>query len=88
METTREEIYATVRSIIADYLGADIKTITETTNLKEDLKADSLDEVEVIMAIEDEFDITISDDAAEKVITVSDAVDTILQALSSEDRLV
>ena len=52
-----------VKEIIADELGFDIEKITLETNIQDDLGADSLDAVELIMSIEDEFDIMIPDDA-------------------------
>ena len=60
--------------IIADQLGMDQSEITQDTSLKEDLKADSLDIVEIIMAIEDEFGIQVDDDDALNFKTVGDVV--------------
>ena len=54
-----------VKMIVADQLGKDINEITETTSLQDDLGADSLDAVEIIMALEDEFGIEISDEKAQ-----------------------
>ena len=60
--------------IIADQLGMEQNKITQTTSLKDDLQADSLDIVEIIMAIEDEFGIQVDDDDALNFKTVGDVV--------------
>jgi acyl carrier protein len=64
-----------VRSIIANELGVDEDTITETSHIIDDLGADSLDAVELIMALEEAFDIEIDDDAATQILTVQDILD-------------
>ena len=61
--------------MIVDQLGVDEDTITEDSSFVDDLNADSLDMVELVMAMEQEFDIEIPDDVAEKVATVKDAVE-------------
>ena len=63
-----------IKGIIAEQLGVEQDAITMDTNLMKDLEADSLDAVEIIMAIEDEFDIEIPDEDAEKFQTVADIV--------------
>lgn len=63
-----------IKGIIAEQLGVEEDAITMDTNLMKDLEADSLDAVEIIMAIEDEFDIEVSDEDAEKFQTVADIV--------------
>jgi acyl carrier protein len=63
-------IFDKIRDIIAEQLGAEKKNITLSTNLMKDLEADSLDAVEIVMAIEDEFDITIDDEVAQSFKTV------------------
>ena len=63
-----------IRTIIVDQLGASESMLTMDTNLMKDLEADSLDAVEIIMAIEDEFDIVIPDEDAEKFQLVGDLV--------------
>ncbi|MGL5692455.1 MAG: acyl carrier protein [Peptostreptococcaceae bacterium] len=66
-------MFERVKAIIADQLGIDnVEEITLETTLKEDLDADSLDAVEVIMALEDEFGIEIPDEAAENMKTIGD----------------
>ena len=66
-----------VCKIIANQLDIDPSEITMESNLIEDLRADSLDIVELVMDMEQEFDIEIPDDVAEKVSTVKDAIDYI-----------
>lgn len=63
-----------VKAIIVDKLGVDENEVTETANFTQDLGADSLDTVELIMEFEKEFGITIPDDKAEGIKTVADAI--------------
>ncbi len=63
-----------IKGIIAEQLGVEEDAITMDTNLMKDLEADSLDAVEIIMAIEDEFDMEVPDEDAEKFQTVADIV--------------
>jgi len=64
-----------VRGIIVEHLGVDEGMVTDTASFIDDLGADSLDTVELVMAFEEEFGCEIPDDAAEKILTVKDAVD-------------
>lgn len=66
-----------VKSVIVDQLGADENAVTLEASFVDDLGADSLDIVELIMGLETEFDIEIPDDQAEKISTVGDAVNYI-----------
>ena len=66
-----------VKEIIVDQLGVDDKQVTATASFIEDLGADSLDTVELVMALEEEFDIEIPDDEAEKIAKVQDAIEYI-----------
>jgi acyl carrier protein len=66
-----------VKDIVADNLGVDREKITLETSFVNDLGADSLDQVELVMELEEEFDINIPDDAAEKIQTVGQAVEYI-----------
>jgi acyl carrier protein len=66
-----------VKQIVAEQLGVDEEQVTNEASFMEDLGADSLDTVELVMALEEEFDIEISDEDAEKIQTVQDAVDYI-----------
>ena len=67
-------VFDKVREIIAEQLDVDTEEITLDTNLIKDLEADYLDAVEIIMALEDEYDIEIPDDVAEEFATVVDIV--------------
>lgn len=71
------EIEARVKAIIVDKLGVDESEVTPNASFTNDLGADSLDTVELIMELEKEFGISIPDDQAEKISTVQDAVDYI-----------
>jgi acyl carrier protein len=66
-----------VKEIIVDQLGVDENQVTSTASFIEDLGADSLDTVELVMALEEEFDVEISDEDAEKISKVQDAIDYI-----------
>ncbi len=66
-----------VKKIVIEHLGADEAKVTENASFIDDLGADSLDTVELVMAFEEEFGCEISDDAAEKITTVKDAIDYI-----------
>ena len=66
-----------VREIIVDQLGVDEKQVTSGAGFIDDLGADSLDTVELVMALEEEFDVEISDEDAEKISKVQDAIDYI-----------
>ena len=66
-----------VKEIIVDQLGVDDKQVTTSASFIDDLGADSLDTVELVMALEEEFDIEIPDDEAEKIAKVQDAIDYI-----------
>ena len=68
------EIASRVKAIIVDKLGVEESEVTNEASFTNDLGADSLDTVELIMEFEKEFDVTIPDDQAEKVTTVGDAV--------------
>ena len=72
-----EEILEKVKGIIVEQLGVTDTSVTMEASFMDDLGADSLDIVELIMAIEEEFDIEIPDSDAEKVVTVGDVVDYI-----------
>jgi acyl carrier protein len=69
-----DDLAAKVRSIIVDKLGVDEDSINDDSSFTNDLGADSLDTVELIMEFEKEFDLTISDEDAEKIATVGDAI--------------
>lgn len=71
---TEQEIFEKVKALIADKLSVEPEKITFEARFIEDLGADSLDTVELIMGLEDEFGLEISDEDAEKIRTVKDAV--------------
>lgn len=71
------DIGASVKKIVVEHLGVDEDKVTDTASFIDDLGADSLDTVELVMAFEEEFGIEIPDDAAEKIQTVKDAIDYI-----------
>ena len=73
-ETLMSDILERVRKIVIEHLDADPDKVTEKASFIDDLGADSLDNVELVMAFEEEFDIEIPDDAAEHIQTVGDAV--------------
>ncbi len=68
-----------VKQIVAEQLGVDEEQVTDEASFMEDLGADSLDTVELVMALEEEFDVEISDEDAEKIQTVQDAVDYVTE---------
>ncbi|MCR5420237.1 MAG: acyl carrier protein [Lachnospiraceae bacterium] len=71
-----------LKKIIAEVLNVDENEITEDTRFTDDLGADSLDVFQIIMGIEETFDVEIANEDAEKIVTVADAVEQIRNALS------
>ena len=74
-------IFERVQSIVAEQLGVDTNQVTREANFADDLGADSLDTVELVMAIEEEFSIEIPDEHAEKIATLGEAIQFIEQAV-------
>ncbi len=68
-----------VKKIVVEHLGVEADKVSESASFIDDLGADSLDTVELVMAFEEEFNVEIPDDAAEKIQTVGDAVNFITQ---------
>ena len=66
-----------VKKIVVEHLGVEPEKVTEEASFIDDLGADSLDIVELVMAFEEEFGVEIPDDAAEKILTVKDAINYI-----------
>jgi acyl carrier protein len=75
----REEILAKIQEITADRLGVDESDVTPDASFREDLEADSLDLVELIMELEEQFGMEIPDEEAEKITTVEEAVDYVVE---------
>ena len=78
----REELLKKIKSIVSDKLSISEEQITEEASFIDDLGADSLDTVELVMALEDEFNMDIPDEEAEKLNTVGKAMDYILNNLA------
>ncbi|MER2519802.1 MAG: acyl carrier protein [Bdellovibrionales bacterium] len=73
------DITERVKKIVVEHLGVDASKVTDNATLVDDLGADSLDRVELVMAFEEEFGIEIPDSAAEKIVTIKDAIEFINQ---------
>ncbi|HEX2916174.1 MAG TPA: acyl carrier protein [Chloroflexia bacterium] len=80
--TNNEAIFNDLKEIIVEQLAVDPEEVTPEASFVEDLNADSLDLVELIMEIEEKFGIQVPDEVAEKIVTVQDAVDHIVEARS------
>jgi len=78
---SRDEILAKLKAIVSEQLDVPEEKVTEDAKFQEDLGADSLDVVELVMKLEDEFGIEIPEEDAEKIATVRDAVEYIAQKL-------
>jgi acyl carrier protein len=72
---TKKELVEKVRQIISEQLGIDEADITPGASFIGDLNADSLDQVELVMALEEAFDLSIADEDAERILKVQDAID-------------
>ena len=75
-------VFDKVKELIAEQLDVDADTVTVTSNIQDDLGADSLDVFQIIMGLEEEFDIEIPNEQAEKIVTVGDAVEQIKAAMN------
>ncbi len=71
------DIAEKVKSIVVEHLGVEKDKVTESSSFIDDLGADSLDTVELVMAFEEEFECEIPDDVAEKILTIKDAIEYI-----------
>ena len=79
-----QNIRERLKKIIVDQLGVDESEVVASASFVEDLNADSLDLVELIMSLEEEFKLQISDEDAEKIVTIKDAVSYIVKRMESE----
>jgi len=84
MTTQANEIEARVKKIVVEQLGVKEDEVTVQASFVDDLGADSLDTVELVMALEEEFETEIPDEDAEKIITIDDAVKYILGRMEKE----
>jgi len=80
----REELLKKIKAIVADKLSIGEDQVTEEASFIDDLGADSLDTVELVMALEDEFDLDIPDEDAEKMTTVGKAIDYVLGSIQKK----
>lgn len=74
------DVASRVKQLVVENLGVDAAKVVENANFVDDLGADSLDTVQLVMALEDEFGIEIPDSAAEEILTVKNAIDYVNQA--------
>jgi acyl carrier protein len=80
---SRDEILATLKDVAVEVLGVEADAVVESASFKDDLEADSLDLVEVVMALEEKFDISIPEDDLADVGTVGQAVDIVLDRVGA-----
>jgi len=85
---TRADVSTRVRDLICRHLhpDADPCVFGETSSLHDDLGADSLDDVEIVMLLEEEFTIELTDEAMERITTIGDAVTEVIDALTADGR--
>lgn len=86
MTATQSEIESRVRKIVVEQLGVKEDEITIESSFVDDLGADSLDTVELVMALEEEFETEIPDEDAEKIVTIKDAVSYIVNRMEKETK--
>ncbi|HOJ87415.1 MAG TPA: acyl carrier protein [Pseudothermotoga sp.] len=81
----KDELMERIKELVAEKLGADIDEVTEDADLIDDLDADSLDLVDLVMAFEDEFGVSIPDEKLEKIRTIRDIFKILYASLESEE---
>lgn len=86
MTMKANEIEARVKKIVVEQLGVKEEEVTTDASFVDDLGADSLDTVELVMALEEEFETEIPDEEAEKIVTIKDAVNYIVNRLEKESK--
>ncbi len=86
MAMNNSEIEARVKKIVVEQLGVKEEEITADASFVDDLGADSLDTVELVMALEEEFETDIPDEEAEKIVTIKDAVNYIVERMQKETK--
>lgn len=84
MTTKVSEIEARVKKIVVEQLGVKEDEVTTDASFVDDLGADSLDTVELVMALEEEFETEIPDEDAEKIVTIKDAVSYVMSRMEKE----
>jgi acyl carrier protein len=84
MTTKTSEIEARVKKIVVEQLGVKEDEVTTDASFVDDLGADSLDTVELVMALEEEFETEIPDEDAEKIVTIKDAVGYVMSRMEKE----
>ena len=82
MPLTRQEVLELIREHLSEELGIEASTIQEASRFKEDLEADSLDLVELVVELEDRYGIRMAEDQAERIKTVGQAVDFVVEQAS------
>lgn len=86
MTMKQNEIETRVKKIVVEQLGVKDEEVTVDASFVDDLGADSLDTVELVMALEEEFETEIPDEDAEKIVTIKDAVGYIMQRMEKETK--
>lgn len=86
MTIKANEIEARVKKIVVEQLGVKEEEVTTDASFVDDLGADSLDTVELVMALEEEFETEIPDEDAEKIVTIKDAVNYVVNRLEKESK--
>lgn len=79
----REALKTKVFDIVADQLGEEVQALTERTKLEEDCGMDSIDAIELVLALEEEYSIEIPDEDAEKILIVKDIIDYVMEKVES-----